>query len=255
MIISQTTIERQTKILRAFIRDEVTDDYVYLDVPAYLNIGDFLIAMGAFRLLDELPYKCRYKSTFANYNPSHVPDNCIILMQGGGNFGDLYPGANWYRNEIVKTFPNHKIIFLPQTITYKDTSLAKEDAEILSKHNNLLICARDSVSYAFLQRYFPQNRHCLLPDTALGLYQVLPQQNIIRNKALLMQRRDEERVEDWDVQGLVKDWDTILEDIHLNRIYWVARVLRKLQKAGCSVGGLVEFCSNWYLMNVITTVH
>ncbi|MBP5322504.1 MAG: polysaccharide pyruvyl transferase family protein [Bacteroidaceae bacterium] len=218
--------------LYSFLKDLVNCDYVYLDIPGHMNVGDHLIALGAFKLLEDIPYKCIYKSTVGNFLFNRVPQGSVILMHGGGNFGDLYPGANRYRNQMVQSFPNNRIIFLPQTITYLDESRIKEDAQICSKHKDLHICARDYKSMEILQKYFYQNHLYLLPDTALGLYDNLPRKKIVEtNRLLIVMRKDKELDKEWIVEGAdVKDWDDILDESGYNKIIFGVKCLRKIGK-------------------------
>lgn len=223
----------QKTLLRDFLKEHVTGDYVYLDVPAYLNVGDWLIAAGAWQLLNELPYKCLKKASVRVFDYK-LPAGCIILLQGGGNFGDLYPGANWFRNEVVKRFPNHKIVILPQTLYYEDESRIAADAEICATHRNLHICARDSRSYSLLKTYFASNHMYLLPDTAFGLYGTLKTYNQKKHdseRSLLIQRNDKENGVAWKVDANdVKDWAEILKEIHFTPFVSTYKAIFKMSK-------------------------
>ncbi|MGV2516733.1 UNVERIFIED_CONTAM: pyruvyl transferase, partial [Bacillus subtilis] len=65
--------------------------------------------------------------------------NLIVVGQGGGNFGDLYPYYQGFREKIFHTYPNHKIVILPQAIYFQNEDNLKRTAEIFSKHANLHI--------------------------------------------------------------------------------------------------------------------
>lgn len=228
---SSDEICAQLALLNAFFREQVTGDYVYLDVPGHWNVGDHLIALGAFELLKKVPYRCKMKCTISGFKKKRIEKDTIILLHGGGNFGDLYPGANWFRNEIVRNYPDNKIIFLPQTITYQDISLIAEDALICSKHNNLHICARDIPSFDILNAHFSTNNLYLLPDTAYGLYNSLPKSTGNAGEKLVLQRKDSELAESWyDEDAQKKDWDDILSDLHFSKYMVGLKILRKLQK-------------------------
>ena len=211
-----TSINRQLDRLRGFFSDHIKSDYVYLDVPSHMNVGDHLIAMGAWDLLKESQFKCLEKSTIYSFN-FRIPSNVLILLHGGGNFGDLYPGANWFRNEIVKKYPRNKIIFLPQTITYRNSQLISDDSTICAKHNNLHICARDIDSFNILHEFFPANNLYLLPDTALGLYNRLKKKDSLTSgRTLFINRNDSERSGNPIVMADdVEDWEDILEYINI----------------------------------------
>ena len=112
-----------TKVLTPLI----DNDYVYLDLPYYNNLGDVLIWEGTKCFLQTLPYKCLYASDIYFYIPRKLHKDVIILFQGGGNLGDLYREHSCFRRKIIESYPENKVIILPQSIYYDDSSLMKED--------------------------------------------------------------------------------------------------------------------------------
>jgi pyruvyl transferase EpsO len=139
-------------------------------------------------------------------------------MHGGGNFGDLWRRFQDFRLDIIKQYPNNKIIIFPQSVWYKDESQMSLDAEKMALHPNLTICARDKISYEFLKMHF-SNNILLVPDMAfcieqqkLKRYAVNPQKDI-----LLLKRRDQELSskndyhKDITEEGKVEihDWPTV----------------------------------------------
>ena len=233
MVFTPDKIRSQVSLLQDFLKEQVTGDYAYLDVPAYLNVGDWLIAAGAWQLLKELPYRCLKRASVRVFD-YQLPEGCVILLQGGGNFGDLYPGANWFRNEVVKHFPNHKIVFLPQTLYYNDESRTLADAKVCATHPNLHICARDTRSYNLLKTHFANNHLYLLPDTALGLYGTLNtygQRTHVPKRSLLLQRNDKENGSAWRVEATdVMDWTEILKEIHFMPFVSAYKAIFKVSK-------------------------
>lgn len=234
MLVEDMTPIQQYKILYDFIHSQVNRDFVYLDAPTYLNVGDMLITLGIFEILKTLPYKCLGRYSNVNSDSAKIPSNAIILMQGGGNFGDLYPGANWLRIHISKRYPNNKIIILPVTTTYNDSDIIEKEAEVLGCHPNLCICARDKQSYVFLNRHFGKNHIVLVPDCAFGLSKVLPQKSgkVPTHKVLYMKRKDFELPEEFVADKEVEyyDWDDILNKIGFNKVYLGYRITRKISK-------------------------
>lgn len=224
-------IVQQLDILREFITQHIDSDYVYVDVPLYHNIGDWLIAMGAWELLKEIPYKCLAKLRWDDYYSYIITPNTIIVLQGGGNFGDLYRGATTARNEVIRQYPNNKIVILSQTITYLNNDLLDQDAALYSQHRNLHICARDNESYQLAKMHFHANNVHLLPDTAIGLYTSLPKYNGKKiGKTLIINRLDKESDGLFSESGDVKDWESILKDIHFDKAWYPYRILHKIKK-------------------------
>lgn len=97
----------------------------------------------------------------------------IITIVGGGNMGDLYGDIELLRLMIVKVFPHNRIILFPQTIEYIDTSknrfLYNLSKRIYNSHKNLLMCAREAVSYAKMKELYPHCNICLVPDIVMTL--------------------------------------------------------------------------------------
>ncbi|MDI5788788.1 hypothetical protein PO124_11350 [Bacillus licheniformis] len=40
-------------------------------------------------------------------------------LSGGGNFGDLYPHFQQFRERVVEHYPDNRIVILPQSIYYE----------------------------------------------------------------------------------------------------------------------------------------
>ena len=141
--------------LRAIIYNKlqhlIDGDYILLDVPYYTNIGDTLIWEGTKHFLKSIKHKCLYTASVETYKYRPLSPSTVILLQGGGNFGDLWRKHQELRLEVIRAYPNNKIIILPQTVFYKDKAVFQEDAKIFNSHQDLHICARDTVSLEYLQ--------------------------------------------------------------------------------------------------------
>ncbi len=178
-------------ILREALTPLIDADYVLLDVPYYDNFGDTLIWEGTEIFLKKLPYKCLHKTNTEGYNDEVYADNVIILLQGGGNFGDLWRYFSEFRMRVIRNNPNNKIIILPQTIHYNDIEVLKSDAAFFSKHNNVTICARDNVSYSIIKNNFT-NPVLLLPDMAFFIDAKKYSRGEQKGKTLFLKRNDQE---------------------------------------------------------------
>lgn len=162
------TRKEKTLQLRRYIRTRLGDlinrDYVLLGLPYYLNVGDILIWEGERQFFRSFRYKCLNEGYhYRNY--WKINDDTLILLQGGGNFGDLWRFIQEERINICQRYKNNPIIITPVTFWYDNLDLLRHDSEILSTHPNLTICARDSFSYGMLRKYF-NNRIILMPDMA-----------------------------------------------------------------------------------------
>ena len=221
----------------------ITSDYWLLEVPYYTNVGDTLIWQGELDFLRELPYKRKGMSSYHTDIPNNIGEDDVILMQGGGNFGDLYYDPQNYRMRIVEKYPNNKIIFLPQTVWFEHEENMKECAETLSKHKKLTICARDKVSYEILKKNFT-NEILLVPDMAFCIDMKNWQKPNETKEALFLKREDKELKEYSELKQLVEqgnvticDWLPFTEECRQKM--WFRRTKK-----------YVPFMYDWYARNI-----
>lgn len=191
--------QERTNFLKKIIKDSlisfIDSDYIYIDLPYYSNIGDTLIWKGTETFLSSLPYKCLLRASFQTFTFPPLDDNITILMHGGGNWGDLYVPHNKLRKQVVKHYPNNKIIFLPQTVYYEGARNACADAKVFRKHKKLTICARDRYSYNFLRRFDFSKNIILVPDMAFCIDNEVLRQLSYKStgKDLVFKRVDKEK--------------------------------------------------------------
>ena len=139
-------------------------DYALMGLPYYLNVGDILIWEGTRQFLATTGRKClnagyRYRDEW------RIQADTLIVLQGGGNFGDLWREVQEERLGIIRRHPGNPTIVMPVSCWYDDPALMRRDAEALASHPDLTICARDSASHERLVRNF-KNRILLVPDMA-----------------------------------------------------------------------------------------
>ena len=191
----QQVIERQHRIIESTLVPLMKSDYIFIDLPYYSNIGDTLIWKGTETFLSKLPYKCLFKASFQTFQFPKLSEDVIIIMMGGGNWGDLYAPHNQLRREVVTRYPNNRIIVLPQTIYYQSARNARNDAKVFRKNKNLIICARDKYSYHFLKAFGFSKNILLLPDMAfcIDTTELKEFSKELINRDLLFQRVDKEK--------------------------------------------------------------
>ncbi len=238
---SQEKIQQLKGCIHNSLTHMIDNDYVLLDVPYYTNIGDTLIWEGTKHFLKNIPHKCLGTASVETYKHHPLPPNVIILMQGGGNFGDLWRRHQDLRLEVIKAYPNNKIIILPQTVFYKDDAVFQEDAKIFNSHKNLHICVRDIVSFEFLQQSLTCNL-LLVPDMAfyisnrtLNRYKKKEE-----NRVLFLKRNDLELCE-YDFCSYITeeramldtcDWPTMEQQfkakMYLDKLIWHKKRLGRI---------------------------
>ncbi|MEC4893141.1 MAG: polysaccharide pyruvyl transferase family protein [Oscillatoria sp. PMC 1051.18] len=173
----------------------------FLDYPNYPNIGDHLIWLGAlFYLTDVLQTKVSYTANINNFSDEllkqKVGKNPIIL-NGGGNLGDLWLPYQKFREKIIFHYQDRPIIILPQSIYFaKQTNLTKA-AKIFNSHPNLTIFVRDNYSYQIASKNFGNCQVVKAPDMAFHLLN-LPgiTRNCQPNKSILYHYRQDRELDE-----------------------------------------------------------
>jgi pyruvyl transferase EpsO len=172
-----------------------------------------------------------------DYN--RISENDIILLHGGGNFGDLYRPIQEFRLRIVEKFPNNKIIFLPQTIHYNNEEVLIADINSLNKHNNLTICVRDTNSYSLIKNRLVKPSLLLLPDMAFCVDLTRFHTNANNNRKLFLKRTDKElALQSFEFESSesidILDWPSYkkqLENILFDLIGVISKKMFRIEQA------------------------
>lgn len=186
---------------------------IIMGIPHHGNIGDNAIAIAEEQLIKKYfpNYELylmqeKYLDICANRVKKIIKDDDIILLHGGGNIGDTYVRPEKGRREVIKLFPNNKIIIFPQTAYFSDTEEGKKELEIskeiYNEHKNLIIMAREEKSYKFMKENFYNAKIYLTPDIVMTLKE---KSNFNREGALLLFRTDKEKtISDLDIEIIKK---------------------------------------------------
>lgn len=175
---------------------------VLFGVPTYGNIGDAAITVATEQFIKDNLREYEYIKILDEETKEKIDemkkiltDKDVLLLQGGGNFGDEYIILEERRRMIVEAFPNNKIILMPQTIYFNDTEYGRSELEksknTYKKHKDLTLIAREEVSYNIMKKEFPNNNIILTPDIVMYLNET---KNEERHGALLVMRSDLEKV-------------------------------------------------------------
>ena len=131
-------------------------------------------------------------SAFTSNLKRKIKKDTIILLQGGGNFGDIWD-IHEFKRKVIRNYPENRIIIFPQTVFYQKNENMLRDIELMSRHPYLTICARDIHSFEVLKKNF-KNTILLVPDMAF----CIPYENLqkylqpTQNKTLYVKRKDKE---------------------------------------------------------------
>jgi len=142
-----------------------------LDFPNYSNVGDSAIWLGEERYLRSAGLKVTYRGEASHYMAQGLEGKigrALILLSGGGNLGDLYPTHQHFRERIIRSFPSHRIIQLPQSIHFADLPNLSHARAIFNAHPDLTLLVRDWKSLEIARNEF-RARSILCPDMALAL--------------------------------------------------------------------------------------
>ncbi|PMC38585.1 exopolysaccharide biosynthesis protein [Bacillus sp. UMB0899] len=184
----------------------------FLDYPLYTNVGDLLIWKGTEQFFEKHDISVKARYSVINFpNDLEIPNDHIIVFQGGGNFGDLWKSHQRLRELVIKRYPNHKIVILPQTIYFKNKNNYNKSKRLFNKHKNLHIFARDKQSFKRLEG-FSKNIY-LSPDMAHELWPLKTTANPSKNVLYLL-RQDKELNKNVEIQPdrikVTKDWINLL---------------------------------------------
>lgn len=142
-----------------------------VDFPHHGNVGDSAIWLGEIAYLKHRGCRIGYVCDALNYNPAALRSAIgagTILITGGGNFGDLYSNHQNLRERVLRDFPGNRVIQLPQSIHFADsTNLARSQA-ILAQHPDFHFMVRDTSSQQFAHTHYTCPVY-LCPDMALML--------------------------------------------------------------------------------------
>jgi len=148
-------------------------DICYIDYPVHGNGGDLLIMKGteAFFKAYDIRVRARY-SALDFPSGLDVPRHCILVLHGGGNFGDLYPVHQKLRERIVAQYPRNRVVMLPQTIFYRSEDEFERTADVLNRHPDVHLYVRDTLSLQLARDKFKRCSVYLSPDMAHQLWPI-----------------------------------------------------------------------------------
>lgn len=188
----------------------------YFCVPTHSNLGDQAQACCIekyFRKFfsDHIVFKLSnnafdfYEEKILMILKEKIKETDLIFFQSGYTFTGIHPYENMHR-KIVENFPYNKIVFLPQTVKFKNQKILENVQNFYGKYDNIYFFARDKISYDIYKSIFPEHRnvHCF-PDivtTEIGNYDF---NNNERNVILLCVRNDVEKLYSFQEISLFKE--------------------------------------------------
>ncbi|MBQ1202996.1 MAG: polysaccharide pyruvyl transferase family protein [Loktanella sp.] len=206
-----------------------------MDFPDHSNVGDSAIFLGELSLLTSLhgvrpSYVCSMRSHF-NDLESVLPDGPIYL-HGGGNFGDLWPAHQSFREAVIRRYPHRKIIQLPQSIHFRQAEALDQSASIIDKHPDFTLLVRDKESFVLAKEKFACNV-LLCPDAAHDLGPLQRSQEADHPILCIIRTDSEsgltpEQIEEVGSYGPLQDWVQDRPQMKARQDRLVEEIVRKL---------------------------
>ena len=141
---------------------------VLISTAYWGNVGDHAIVLGEKKIiksagkgrqiveLDSMQYAL-LKHSVKNL----IKNDDIIIIDGGGNFGDVWPETQLAINDIIHSYSQNKIIVFPESWYFTNSDngriLLANTVEVINDHPNIVIYARDSYSFSMMKKYMPSS--------------------------------------------------------------------------------------------------
>ena len=159
------------ELLVPFIQDK-SEHICIVDAPWYPNVGDSAILLGELSFLKRnFPDAKLSFYDSRGYSPSadvFIEEATILLIHGGGNFGDIWPEHQDLRMRMLQRFPHKTIIQMPQSIYFSDEVNLKATAAAIKTQSSFTLFVRDLNSFQFARRVF-ECEVVLVPDMAFAM--------------------------------------------------------------------------------------
>lgn len=175
---------------------------ILIATPSHGNLGDQAIVLAQREFLAaNFPnlavfeiQRYQYEAARDQIEALIRPDD-LIVIDGGGNVGTLWPEENDKMNDIVRRFSGNAVVVFPQTAYFSDDEVGRKFEEAASAayatNERLVFFSRDKGTFEKMRAIAPRATHRFVPD--IVLYHDAST-NTDRSGALLCLRDDKERV-------------------------------------------------------------
>jgi exopolysaccharide biosynthesis predicted pyruvyltransferase EpsI len=130
-----------------------------LNFPNLANPGDAAIWLGQRAILSRLDvrivYECEWRTYSARTLEAVLDGDTTILLNGGGNFGDLYPfGQQSVRERVLDEFRGTRIVQLPQSVHFDRKENAVRMKRLVEAHGSFTLLVREQQSLVYARSAF-----------------------------------------------------------------------------------------------------
>lgn len=214
---SQQLIQRLNSHIDATLKPLIPSGSrcVLLRCPSYYNAGDPAIWLGTSAWLRK--QRVNVLRRIVSYR---IPNECwlgtlrsmlgsdgILCLGGGGDVGDMYPFSQEFRETIIRQFPHHTIIQLPQSLCFKDDRSVLRAKRAFESHPRFYLLVREKQSLARARDAFDIPT-LLCPDMAFALWPRPACSSPTVNQLGLLRTDQESSQSHWNLQTqkLCRDW-------------------------------------------------
>jgi pyruvyl transferase EpsO len=142
-----------------------------VDQPDYSNVGDSAIWLGQRTFLRQRRMRIAYSCSIKTYDEGTLRaamPRGTVLINGGGNFGTLWPHHQEFRERLLERLRDYRIVQLPQSIHYGDEDALRRTAALIRNHPAFTLLVRDEAALRIARDQLGANT-LLCPDSALLL--------------------------------------------------------------------------------------
>lgn len=144
-----------------------------VNFPNHPNAGDPALWLGELASLRRIGARIIYRASWASYRTDDLAralrPRDVILLHGGGNFGDLYlHNQATTRLRVLEAFPRHRTIQLPQSIWFREAGNRDCLSRLCEAHRDFTLMVREAQSFELARRHFHVPT-VLCPDMVFAL--------------------------------------------------------------------------------------
>ncbi|MCU6454533.1 polysaccharide pyruvyl transferase family protein [Sphingomonas sp. A2-49] len=171
------------------------DRYALVDFPDHANVGDSAIWLGEVAILRAVTGRDPdYVATWDGFDSAAfraASPKGVVFLHGGGNLGDIWRHHQTFRETVLATVRDRRVVQLPQSIHFRAPGGIAAFGTLVAAHPDFHLAVRDRASLALAQRHWD----CpvtLAPDSAFAIGR--QHRGVADVGTLLLLRSDDERV-------------------------------------------------------------
>jgi exopolysaccharide biosynthesis predicted pyruvyltransferase EpsI len=205
--------------------------YALLGFPHHSNAGDSAIWCATRSLLRQVtgcdPTLSSSPAGFrVKWLSSHL-DGQVIVLQGGGNFGDVWPWEHEYREAVLRKCGGQRVVQMPQSIHFDSMARLHATRDVIKQHGGFTLLVRDTESFDIASNELQCDVR-LVPDIVFAL-DVPPPEDPPAQRRLWLLREDRETTRDSaSMPADHTDWHDPANDPALKRLDGLERMAHYL---------------------------